>query len=199
MAGLDRLIQRIDDESRERAEEISTAAAAYEERLLEQTRQKALEEQRLRLKKAEADMLLLKERRHSSAQLKVRNEVLQAKQDIISMVLSEARQQLAAVSSQAFLRFLEDHLLKAVETGDEVLCLNNRCAGKLPDDFLDQLNAKLVKQGHQGGLTLSVIDMTDGFILSRSGVDMDFTFNALLDQQREDLEAELARQLFGGA
>ncbi|MDW7677454.1 MAG: V-type ATP synthase subunit E family protein [Bacillota bacterium] len=199
MAGLDRLIQRIDDESRGRAEEISAAAAAYEERLLEQTRLKALEERRLRLKKAEADMLLLKERRHSRAQLKVRNEVLQAKQDIISLVLSEARQQLAAVSNEVFLRFLKDHLIKAVETGGEVLCLNSRCAARLPDDYLDQLNAVLVKQGHQGRLTLSVVDMADGFILSRSGVNMDFTFNALLDQQREDLEATLARQLFGGA
>jgi V/A-type H+/Na+-transporting ATPase subunit E len=198
MAGLDRLIQRIDDESRQRAEEIIMAAAAYEERLLEQTRQKALELNRLRLKKAEADLLLLKERRHSSAQLEARNNVLQAKQDIISRVLAEARQQLSVLSSEVFLGFLNDQLLRAVETGNEVLCLNSRCAAKLPDGFLDQVNAMLVKQGHQGRLRISVVDMQDGFILSRDGVDMDFTFNALLDQQREELEVELARRLFGG-
>ena len=198
MSGLDRLIQRIDEESRDHAEEISTAAAAYEERLLEKARQKDLEEREVRLSKTEEDVLLLKERRRSNVRLKVRNDVLQAKQDIMAMVLAQARRQLSDVSSQVFMAFLSNHLLKAVATGEEMLYLNSRCAAKLTEGFLAQVNAALLKEGRQGKLTLSVVDMADGFILSRKGVDMDFTFNALLDQQREDLEEALTRQLFGG-
>jgi V/A-type H+-transporting ATPase subunit E len=199
MTGLDRLIKRIEDESRQRAEEIAAAAVSYEARLLEQTRLKALEDRRLRLERNDVETALLKERYHSSAQLSVRNDMLRAKQNVIEAILVKAQQHLSDLSGEAYFYYIKAHLLMAVKEGDEILRLNRNSLQKLPKDFLDQFNMALVSHGLKGQLCVVESEIEDGFILSRGGVDLDFTFRAILDHQREDLEAALAKQLFEGA
>lgn len=198
MTGLDRLIEKIETESQQRTEEILAAAALYEEQLLMKTRQQAIEAQQKQLEKAEFELAFLKERIHSSVQLRVRNDVLRAKQSVISSVLADAQRHLSEMNGVEFFEYLKKNIVSVINDGHEILKLNAKCFKKLPPDFSDQLNTILEKQGVDYPLKIVIVEIEDGFVVSRDGVDMNFTFRAQLEHQREAFEAALAKQLFEG-
>jgi V/A-type H+-transporting ATPase subunit E len=196
--GAERIIRRILDDARAKAEamqaeaakkiaamevEAKKTAAAKKEQVLAQARKEAEEQKRRIL---------------GVAQLDARKELLAAKQELIEEAFQRSLQVLFDMEDGAYLAVLREMLLAVVETGTETVLLSARDQGRIPAGFWPEINAALAKRGKAGKLApgSDTRDIRGGFILQSGGVEINCSFASLLEMQRDELEPEVAALLF---
>ncbi|WP_138206074.1 V-type ATP synthase subunit E [Haloimpatiens lingqiaonensis] len=198
MANVNNLVNKILEEAKIKKEEI--LANAQEEkngivsnRILEA---KILEKEII--EKAKIEAATKKERIISSSELKVRNEKLEAKQQIIQRTFDEAVESLSNLSREQFLEYVEGKILSLDIDGDESLILNSKGKELVTEKFIDDINSKLVSKGKKGNITIKdeARDFKGGFILEKNGIEINNTFEALVNAIKDELEYEVARVLF---
>ena len=86
-------------------------------------------------------------------------------------------------------------LVESVETGTEEVIVGKADKGIIDSKVISAANKKL---GRKGNLTLSKTSgsMAGGFILRRGKVDLNLSFDGLVEHAREGLETEVAKLLF---
>ena len=68
----------------------------------------------------------------------------------------------------------------------------------MPDDFIKSINKELSSKGKAGNLKLSstVGSFKGGFILEKNGIEINNTFEALVESMKEEMQLEVAKALF---
>jgi V/A-type H+-transporting ATPase subunit E len=198
MSDINRLTEKILEESKTKGEKIIAAAEEEGARLLEKkiTEAKALEEDII--SKAKIEGASTKERIISNAKLKARNEKLEAKQQMLQKVFDSALESLNQLSSEKYLEFIKASILELKLTGEQNLILNEKATAFVTVNYIDELNAKLIKQGSNFTVKLSnkVGSFKGGFILERDGIEINYSFEALIASSRDELEYEITKLLF---
>lgn len=145
------------------------------------------------LQKAEADAKSKKERVISSAKLKVRNNKLAAKQEIIDEVFEKSINKLTELSKEQFLNFVKNSILSMNLTGKQTLILNETGLKFVDDSFIDELNKEAKATI---ALSKTAGNFKGGFILENNGIEINSTYEALVSSLRDELEFEVAKVLF---
>lgn len=174
-------------------ENILTAAEEEKNKILSKKASSANEIAQEILQKAEADAKSKKERVISSAKLKVRNNKLAAKQEIIDEVFEKSINKLTELSKEQFLNFVKNSILSMNLTGKQTLILNETGLKFVDDSFIDELN-KEVKATI--ALSKTAGNFKGGFILENNGIEINSTYEALVSSLRDELEFEVAKVLF---
>lgn len=145
------------------------------------------------LDKAEVEAKSKKERVISSAKLKVRNNKLAAKQEIINEVFEKSVDELTKLSKEAFLNFVKNTISSMNLSGKQTLILNEAGLKFVDASFIDDLNKNLNAQ-----IILSETpgSFKGGFILENNGIEINSTYEALVSSLRDELEFEVAKVLF---
>ena len=157
---------------------------------------KALELQMLGKAKIEASTA--KQRIISSTKLTVRNEKLVAMQEIIDKVFQGALEVLLVINEKQYLELLRSYLLSMPIAGNEELVIPTKFRSTFNDDQLAELNAALKASGKIGEMKLCDQDrsVNSGFIVVKGGIEINNTFENLINSLRDELEAEIVEQLF---
>ena len=145
------------------------------------------------LEKAEVEAKSKKERVISSAKLKVRNNKLAAKQEIIDEVFEKSIDKLTKLSKEDFLNFVKNAIFSMNLSGKQTLILNEEGLKFVDEAFIDELNKNLDAQiilGETAG------NFKGGFILENNGIEINSTYEALVSSLRDELEFEVAKVLF---
>jgi V/A-type H+-transporting ATPase subunit E len=184
--------KKIETEARKEADAILAAASAEAEKIKKETDReiKAIEASYAERFNSEQPEIL--RRRKIVASLDVNRIELGVKQQAISDSFSEAVNLMANLPGDKYLALAEKLLLKAVETGEEVL--QTGAGGKhITGEWLSKFNEK-----HGKKLTLgdSRIDASGGFILKNGNIETNCTWEMLVRWIKDDLEAEVAKRLF---
>jgi len=184
--------KKIETEARKEADAILAAARAEAEKIKKETDReiKAIEASYAERFNSEQPEIL--RRRKIVASLDVNRIELGVKQQAISDSFSEAVNLMANLPGDKYLALAEKLLLKAVETGEEVLQAG--AGGKhITGEWLLKFNEK-----HGKKLTLgdSRIDASGGFILKNGNIETNCTWEMLVRWIKDDLEAEVAKRLF---
>ena len=166
-------------------ENILAAAEEEKNKILSKKASAANEIAQEILQKAEADAKSKKERVISSAKLKVRNNKLAAKQEIIDEVFEKSINKLTELSKEQFLNFVKNSILSMNLTGKQTLILN--------DSFIDELNKEAKATI---ALSKTAGNFKGGFILENNGIEINSTYEALVSSLRDELEFEVAKVLF---
>lgn len=144
--------------------------------------------------KGTSEANLRKERILSGAALKVRNNKLAAKQEVISNVFEMSLNELKKLTGEDFKNFVKSAILNSKISGDEKLILNEEGKKIIDQKFVDEINKEI------GKATLTISEETrsfsGGFILEKNGIEMNNTYEALLNSLRDELEFEVASVLF---
>lgn len=174
-------------------ENILAAAEEEKNKILSKKASSANEIAQEILQKAEADAKSKKERVISSAKLKVRNNKLAAKQEIIDEVFEKSINKLTELSKEQFLNFVKNSILSMNLTGKQTLILNETGLKFVDDSFIDELNkeAKVTI-----ALSKTAGNFKGGFILKNNGIEINSTYEALVSSLRDELEFEVAKVLF---
>lgn len=196
--GAERIIRRILDDANSKAVAIKTAAKEKATAVENEAKQKATRKQEQILEKARKEAEEQKRRIIGVAQLEARKELLAAKQELISEVFQKSLNQLVDMDERLYLATIRDLILKLVETGTETVLGSAIDRDRIPAVFWKEINETLVKKGKKGELKLSADtrDIRGGFILQAEGVEINCSFESLLEMKRDQLEPEVAAALF---
>lgn len=198
MVGIDNLIGKILEEARVKEKEMLILAKKERDKILQKKIHEAKEIEKEILEVAIRESEIRKERILSNAQLQVRNKKLEVKQKIIEKVFSSAIEELCAFSKDDYLNYIKQKTLSLGIVGDEKLIVNQEIRELITENFLIELNNELLKKGKKGMISLSdeVRSFKGGFILEKSGIEINNTFEALVSSVKDELEYEVAKVLF---
>lgn len=195
MANINNLTSKILKDAEERKESILASGEEEKEKILSKKLAKAKELEEEIIKKAKAEAKSKKERILSSASLKVRNDKLSAKQEVIKEVFEKSIEKLSSISGNELLAFIRESILSLGEIGEQTMILNKDGMDVVDLTFMYELNQAL---GEKGNIKLSqeVGNFKGGFILEKDGIQINNTFEALVSSLSDELEFEVARALF---
>lgn len=196
--GAERIIRRILDDARDRAESIKADAEKKGEAIEAEAIEKGERKKEQLLAQARKEAEEQKRRIIGVAQLEARKEMLTAKQDLLKEAFEKSMVELAGMEDEAYLKIIRGMLLKLAETGSESVIFSPRDINRITDSFLKEVNEALLEQGKKGILKLSeeTREISGGFILQAEGIEINGSFDALMEMNRDDLEPEVAAILF---
>ncbi|MGA1845242.1 MAG: V-type ATP synthase subunit E [bacterium] len=195
---LDKIIEHIDAEIRQKNEQIRGEAREKAERIRRQSTEDAAMKKEEILKQARKNAAERERRMLQMAQLAGRKAILTEKQNALTSLFAAALDKLAGLDQARYKRVLKNMLMKTVKSGREELIVSARDKKNLDRNWLDEVNRQLLKErGIQGKLRFSdeARDMKGGFVLREGQIEINSSFEALLKYNQNELEIEVADSL----
>lgn len=198
MSNISNLTSKILKDAEERRESILAKAESDKATIIEKKDKEAKSLEATMIEKAKSEAQTRKERVISGAELKARNEKLKAKQAIIEEVFNKSIDELCNLDKAKYSAFIKDSILALGIAGDEKLILNEEGKKIVDAALIVEINKELASKGKKGELTINseVGNFKGGFILEKDGIEINNTFEALVSSLKEELELEVARELF---
>lgn len=195
MSNINNLTSKIVKDSEDKKRVILSEAEEKKNKIIAKKQEKAASEEKIIIEKAETEAISREERIISSAELQARNEKLKSKQIVISEVFETTIKELCNVSSEDFRGFVKAVILNSDFSGSQNLILNEQGKKMIDFDFISELNREI---GSKGNITLSdkTGNFKGGFVLEKDGIEMNNTFEALVNSLKDEMGLEVARVLF---
>lgn len=185
MRNIENITEKIIEDARKQAQEIIAEARQKKEKLIKEKEEQALDEKEKLLQKAKQEVIIEKERMISQARLQARDEVLLAKQEVIEKIFALVKEKLRNLDKKAYIEFLQKQLATRKWHGSELLFVPKKY---LDDVVLLDLPVKVVTDEF----------VESGFLIKDGNIITNYSFDALVDFYRDELEPIIARDLFAG-
>lgn len=183
MSKLENLTQKIIEDAKDKADEIKINAEKKANTLVANRVKEANDRKEKILDKATQEAKMMKERVISSAELKIRDEKLVAKHIVLEKVFEMAKRELLALEDKDYSKFVKTSL---EEIGYSKAAVINVPKGK--KEILETL-----------GTGIKVVEddsLESGFMIFDEDIIYNYTFESLVDETREEVEALIAQKLF---
>lgn len=195
MASINNLTSKIINDAKDKKEVILSEAETEGKKIIDKKIEEAKAAEKILIEKAEIEAVSRKERIISNANLSARNEKLKAKQEVISEIFKSSTEALCCLSADDFKNFVKVAILNSNITGEHKIILNNEGKKIISEAELLEINKEL-KSKASIVLSKETGKFKGGFILEKDGVEINNTFEALVDSVKDDLSQEVARELF---
>lgn len=198
MSNLDNLTSKIIKDAEVKKIEILNEASIKADEIVKKKIEEANKKASSILEKAEIESKTIKERIISKTDLEIRNKKLLAKQQVIEKVFEEAKKRLKSMNPNEFDKFVKNSIMSLNIDGDEEIIINVSDREKLPNKFLLELNKLLIANGKLGKLKFNVKthEIDGGFIISKNGIEINNSFEELVNSLKYELEYEVGKILF---
>lgn len=183
MSKLENLTKKILDDAGAQAEAVKENAHKKSEVVINNKIKEAHDRKEKIIEKATAESEMMKDRVVSSAELKVRDEKLKAKQKVMDKVFLMAKESLNGLDEQDYISFLKSTMDKTQMKGKGSLLV--------PRGYKEKIESVLKDME-----VSEDDDLESGFIIRDEDVIYNYTFDSLVDEIREELEGEIAKNLF---
>ena len=195
MSNLNNLTSKIIKDAEDKKAVILADAENEKNKILSKKQDEASSIEKEILEKAEREAVSRKERIISGAELHARNEKLEAKQKVINEVFETSIKALCNASDEDLKGFVKTVILNSDITGTQNLILNENGKKVIDAAFVAEINNEL---GAKANIVLSneTGKFRGGFVLEKDGIEINNTFEALVNSLRDDLSLEVARVLF---
>ena len=191
MSGLENLIDKILKDAQSEARSIEEMAKAKAQEIIDAAAAQAQLEAEQILTDAKAEAAHNAQQIVLGRTLEIRDKNLEAKQQVLDKVFSQALEKLNSLPLEQYKVFIKNCLENIEPEGQEIIFPQRYGINSVAD-----LNEYLVKTGKKGELKLGKGDVSGGFILKSGGVEENNTFEALLDYRRYTLESEVLKTLY---
>lgn len=196
MAGLDKIISQIKEESQEAAARTLAAAREEADQILAQAQRDGEAEcADIQRRSAQATANIL-ERGRSAAELKKRGSILARKQQLIGGIIERAKAELKEMDRAAYFEMILKLAVKSAQKGRGELLFSEKDLAGMPEGFEDKLNEALKEKGaalHISGVTREI---DGGFVLTYGGIEENCSIDALFDSAHETLQDKVQEILF---
>jgi len=198
MSNLENLSAKIIEDANIKAEAILKEAKDNEILLVEKRIKDAEILKQQMLEKTKIEAVTVNSRIISNSQLIVRNEKLVAKQEMIDKVFADALEKLLVMKDAQYLELIKSYLLSMPIAGNEEIIIPGKYKNLVSDEYLSEINESLKTTGKIGELKLSseTRDIKSGFIVLKNGIEVNNTFDSLVNSLRDELEPEIVNELF---
>ncbi|OOM07284.1 V-type proton ATPase subunit E [Clostridium saccharobutylicum] len=195
MSNINNLTSKIMKDAEDKKTSILAHAEDEKRRVINKKQQEADTNEVVIIEKAKKEAIYKKERIISGAKLQARNKKLESKQKVIKEIFELSIQRLCDLSNDDFKEFVKDSILNMDICGEHNLILNDSGKKMIDEDFLIQINNEL-KSKVTVILSEETRNFMGGFILEKNGIEVNCTFEALVNSLKDDLRAEIAQVLF---
>ena len=193
MNGLDKIIARMEADTRAECDALAANAAGNAAAILRDYQVQADAVARDSAQRAETQAAEHLEHLNGSSQLVCRQRVLAAKQQLIDEAFARAAQALAALPQADYIDLLAA-LAAENGNGDEELLLSAHDRETVGAAVVDTANAK--KPGAAFRLSDETRDTGGGLVLRRGRVELNCSFTEKLRQLRQEESSAVAKLLF---
>ena len=183
MSNLDNLVAEILQQAKKEANRILTKVKAENLEFTEKENKKIQREVDILEQKSKEEAISLKERILSNANLKSRDMILQAKEELVDRVLEKALERLKNIDKNSYLEFVEN-VLKSLKISKNAEIILTR---KMKEEFGDEIFGYKVSDD----VVESGCSIKDGNLIYNN------EFSNLLEFNKEDLEKEILKKIFG--
>ena len=143
--------------------------------------------------KAEKDAETLKSRKVSAAELQGKKMMLSAKQDAIKKGFDVALGKLKEMPEDKYINFMADEIVK-IPNCEGTIILNEQDRKEIGEKLVKAVNDRL--KGEKITLSNNTVQSSGGFILKNGKVEINSTFETLLNAIRDELTYAVANVLF---
>lgn len=196
MAGIDRIIQKIQEEADQEIKRQEAMAEGKIEEIQKECRE-ACERILLEAKdraRQEGDLFL--SRKHSRALMEEKNRTLAYKQTLISQTLEKALEQVCALEDEAYFRLILFMVSKFARPEDGVVCFSPKDYARLPEHFQEALDRQTKDLGGSLKIGTQTRPIRGGFVLIYGGIEENCSFSAIFQAEDESLRDLLNHCLF---
>jgi len=196
MTGLEKIISKINEKSAKRSEDIIGMADQSSASILSQADNdiKAIEtETEARIKLRVEEMLKMAE---SGAQQKAKQIILSGRIEAINEALAASAEALKSLSLTDYFALITALVVKNASPGQGIILFSVEDLKRLPTNFEMDLNDAI--KGKQAVVKISSepAGISDGFILVYGDIEINCTFDALIEASREELKELINGILF---
>ena len=182
MSNLDKLVAEILQQAQKEANRMLTKAKTENSEFSEKENKKIQKEVDAINDKAQEEAQALKERVISNANLKTRDMILQAKEELADDILEKVLEKLKNIDSKKYLKFVENILKNLNLSKNAEVMVSKDMKLALGDKILDY---KISDQTVESGCSIK-----DGNLIYNN------EFSNLIDFNREELEREILNKIF---
>ncbi len=143
--------------------------------------------------KAERDAESLKNRKVSAAELQGRKMMLSAKQEAIKKSFDAVIKKLRAMPEDKYINFLADQIAR-IPYSDGTIILNKQDREKIGDKLVKAVNNRVKTKRFT--LSNETVNSSGGFVLKSGSIEINSTFETILDSMKDELTNEVANALF---
>lgn len=143
--------------------------------------------------KALKDAESLKGRKVSAAELQGRKMMLSAKQEAINKSFNAALEMLKSMGEEEYINFLANQIV-AIPNCEGTILLNKLDREKIGEKLINVVNEKL--NGQKVSLSNETQKMSGGFVLKHGKIEINSTFETILESMKDELTGEIAGVLF---
>ncbi|MCL2368040.1 MAG: V-type ATP synthase subunit E [Oscillospiraceae bacterium] len=138
------------------------------------------------------------ERMQRVAAQESKKQVLATRQKLVEQAFTRAIDQLLALPGEAYARFLADVVARVAQTGQETLIFSPKDREQYGAQVAALANEALRASGREGSLTVSgeTRPMSGGVIVTDGLVDLNCSFETLIEVNRASLTGEISAILF---
>jgi V/A-type H+/Na+-transporting ATPase subunit E len=185
------ITDKILSDAKEKAAEILSNSSKEAEILVSSKISEASSQEAHLISKAEEEAEARKNRIIQNAELTVRNEKLAAKHQVIEKAFNYALDSLEKLDDSDFINFVKSTLKSNKISGDGFLKVNEARYKSVTPEVLRDINT------FSGtNLVLGRAIDKDGFMVDQRGIQINCTFEALVESLKEDLIFDVTKILF---
>jgi vacuolar-type H+-ATPase subunit E/Vma4 len=183
---LDTLIERIQHEARQEADAILKSAQTEADAIIDRKKEAGRAEAARIAEKSERDCKREREKILAAAKREARMFLTHAKEELIARCIEEVRQKLGALKGTVYRDYVERRIARAL--GDDDAAGYEIAATRTEDAEVANKFGLAVAETAEGlgGVVLRTTDRL---------VEIDLTFEFLLEQKREDMRRVIAQKL----
>ncbi|MDW5299742.1 MAG: V-type ATP synthase subunit E [Sedimentibacter sp.] len=135
----------------------------------------------------------LKNRKISAAELQKRKMLLSAKQESIKKGFEAALTKLKTMPEERYLSYLADEIAK-IPNCEGIIILNETDRERIGEKLVKAVNEKL--KAEKISLSKNTVQASGGFVLKNGNIEINSTFETILDSMKDELTNEVANALF---
>ncbi|MDD4088373.1 MAG: V-type ATP synthase subunit E family protein [Tissierellia bacterium] len=190
---IDNITSKILSEAENNADSSLMNAESTKQEIINKAKSEAEVIIKTEAERAAKDSVDLKNRRVSAAELQGRKMLLSAKQEAIKKSFNAAIDKLKAMPEDEYLSFLTQEILKIPNCVGSIV-LNAKDRESIGERLVKAVNEKLGAE--KVALSKNTVKASGGFVLKKGSVEINSTFETLLDSMKDELTGEIANALF---
>ena len=193
MSGLEKIISTIDSQAAASIDEIKAQAQAKEQELLKNAEQEGDARYSAIVEDTKGKLAIQLSSAKTQAEARVKQAVLEGKVELLNDTLNKTLKELHDMPNGEF-----EELVLSIARGNVTqksgeIRFNEHCLNKLSADFIKKLNDAL---GTQLTLCAKAQDIEDGFVINSGLVEVNCTFEAIIEANRQELSDAVCEKLF---
>lgn len=192
MADLKLLTDRLMENERSKTQVLIKEAEKEAEEILRASDEALKDEKQKRQERIQTEQKAQYEQDKNALSNKRRNELLTVKQHALTDVFDSAKERMEQLDNTEFQQFLTA-VLGQYQDKEVDLILGEKSQSLVSPEFISELKETTKTTVH---LKEETIAKTAGFIIRHNGIDYNYTFDALIDDIKEDVLPTVSQKLF---